>query len=78
MRAFLQEYGRNILAVIVGSFSIGMSVFFLTRQLQVNLYAGQKPRVQTSAANERPVILAPKVIKIDKGKVDLKLIGVFK
>lgn len=67
MRAFLQEYGRSIFAVIVGSFSIGMSVFFLTKQLQVNLYGGQKNMVQTSAANERPVILAPKVIKIDKG-----------
>lgn len=67
MRAFLQEYGSSILAVIVGSISIGMSMFFLTKQIRVNLNDGQKNMVQVSATEERPVILAPKVIKIDKG-----------
>ena len=67
MRAFLQEYGRSLLAVIVGSLSIGMSIFFLTKQICVNLNDGQKSVEHMSAAKERPVILAPRVVKIDKG-----------
>lgn len=67
MRVFLQEYGRSLLAVIVGSLSIGMSMFFLTKQICVNLNDGQESVAHVSAAEDKPVILAPRVVKIDKG-----------
>jgi len=65
MRTFMQEYGRAILAAVIGSLSIGICYFYLTGHI-FRIHENTTEQATVSARSE-PIIIAPDVIKIDVG-----------
>ncbi len=73
MRTFMQEYGRAILAAIIGSISIGICYTYLTNHI-FQVKENETGAIVVSVGDE-PVIVAPNVIKIDMGDGDYDAIG---
>lgn len=67
MRAILQEYGRTILTLCGGSVALLLCATFLMTQLSVRVGSSWKDELTIQRDARCPVILAPKVIKIDLG-----------
>lgn len=65
MKEFMQEYGRGILAALIGSISIGICYYYLTGTI-FRVEENTTEQVVVSAADE-PVIVAPDIIKVDVG-----------
>lgn len=68
MKILIGEYGRAILAMIVGGMVIGMGTFFLTGTLNLGYYDAGKEIPNTSNTQiQRPVIIAPNCVRVQKG-----------
>lgn len=65
MKVFLQEYGRGIVAAIVGSICIGICYFYITGHL-FRVEENKVEKIIITAADD-PILLVPDVIKIDVG-----------
>lgn len=73
MRIFMQEYGRALLAALIGSLSIGVCYFYLTSHM-FRIDENTAEGINVSAKGE-PIIVAPDVIKIDVNDVYYDALG---
>lgn len=70
MRTILQEYGRTIIALCGGSVAILLCATFLMTHLSVCVSSEWKDELSVQGNAQCPLLLVPKVIKIDLGDED--------
>lgn len=67
MRVILQEYGRCLLAVLTGSFAIAFCLAGFKKTVPAGFLNGTSELTVSREYQTEPVIVAPRVIRIDVG-----------
>lgn len=68
MKLLIGEYGRTILAMIVGGMIIGMGTYFFTGTLNFGYYdAGKEIPNVANTKTQCPIIIAPNCVRVQKG-----------